>query len=305
LILGDSFTASLEVPFKQTWHEILEDRLNAKGEGPPNPRIEIIAAGVQAWGTDQRLLYYRYEGYRYDPDMVVVQFFQNDVFDNVRVGGKPRFVLDGDRLQLRDFPYRGTYFLDQERLSQGIVWRIRGELRKRSHVYRLARNTVLDSVRARQARTPRRTQPCRYSEKEVPRQNLFAPTYTRELAAAWNLTVRLIRELHMEVTNRHQRFGVIYIPDVRQVVQDGRATLECRPAGLKWDLDKPNRLLRNFSRTEGIFYLDLTSPLREHVAQTGRRTHLDPDGHLNPEGHRIISRIVHEWLVREELIPVH
>ena len=48
LIIGDSFTASLEVPFKQTWHEILEDRLIANDVSRRGPEGKSWPPGCRA-----------------------------------------------------------------------------------------------------------------------------------------------------------------------------------------------------------------------------------------------------------------
>src|SRR3990172_5801113 len=89
LVLGDSYTASFEVPLKRTWHEILEAELNKRNLAPAG--VEIIAAGIQAWSTDQEYLYYLHEGYRYHPDLVLLQFFANDIYgDGVEVQRLPR-----------------------------------------------------------------------------------------------------------------------------------------------------------------------------------------------------------------------
>jgi len=83
LILGDSLTASLEVPLRQTWHELLETQLSSMPGGRP---VEVIAAGIQGWSTDQEYLYYLHEGVRYLPDLVLLQFYPNDVYgDGLKV----------------------------------------------------------------------------------------------------------------------------------------------------------------------------------------------------------------------------
>lgn len=268
---------------------------------------------MQAWGTGQQLLYYRHEGYRYDPDVVILQFFQNDVFDNdpnvgrltrtAGLAGKPRFLLNGDRLELRDFPYRGGFFPEELQRASGLVDRIQVELRKRSNAYRLARNTVA-SMRAQKRRS---TPFCYRSEEKIPYElTVYAPTYPMEYTAAWDLTLRLIRELNIEVVKRGQRLAVIYVPDRRQVLPDAwQATLECWPAAksAQWDLDKPNRRLGDLLRTEGVSYLDLTPQLREYTVRTSSSPYFELDGHFNPEGHRAVATTVYEWLVRERLVP--
>jgi hypothetical protein len=79
--LGDSFTAGYEVEQDETFSAVLERELNARGY-----RVEVLNAGVSGFSTAEQLLYLERELYRYDPDVVVLSFFANDLADNVRTG---------------------------------------------------------------------------------------------------------------------------------------------------------------------------------------------------------------------------
>lgn len=100
LILEDSMTAAMQVPLDTTFSSVLERGLNASA-GSANG--EVINAGVNAFGTDNELIFYRLEGSRFEPDLVVLSvYLANDVYNNSRFletrrGGsdhKPYFELD-------------------------------------------------------------------------------------------------------------------------------------------------------------------------------------------------------------------
>jgi lysophospholipase L1-like esterase len=77
--LGDSFTAGWGAGFEETYLRRAEVALNGR-EGE-HPRIEIVKAGINGYFPEtQRLLLENY-GLRYRPDLVVVGFSPNDVFD--------------------------------------------------------------------------------------------------------------------------------------------------------------------------------------------------------------------------------
>jgi hypothetical protein len=88
--LGDSFTIGYEVDVRNTFSSVLEEELRARGVS-----VEVLNAGVSGHGTAEELLYLRRELFRYQPDLVLVSFFGNDLVDNVRSG---LFRLEGDRL---------------------------------------------------------------------------------------------------------------------------------------------------------------------------------------------------------------
>ncbi len=77
--LGDSFTVGWGAAFEETYLRRAEVALNARDGA--HPRIEIIKAGINGYFPEsQRMLFESY-GRTYRPDLVVVGFTANDVFD--------------------------------------------------------------------------------------------------------------------------------------------------------------------------------------------------------------------------------
>ena len=92
--VGDSFTWGLGVRDEETWTAVLQTLLRD---------VEVINLGVTAYGTDQQYLRLCEEGFRYEPDLVILGFFGPDADRNVlrfRDSAKPRFAIDGGRLRL-------------------------------------------------------------------------------------------------------------------------------------------------------------------------------------------------------------
>lgn len=76
LLLGDSLVLSVQVPFSQTFGELLERRLN---ERSANVRYRVINAGVQGYGPVEEKLYFERIVSTVQPDLVVpVVFVGND-----------------------------------------------------------------------------------------------------------------------------------------------------------------------------------------------------------------------------------
>jgi lysophospholipase L1-like esterase len=76
LLLGDSLVLSVQVPFAQTFGEILERRLNARAS---KVRYRVINAGVQGYGPIEEQLLLRSIVKTVQPDLVVpVLFVGND-----------------------------------------------------------------------------------------------------------------------------------------------------------------------------------------------------------------------------------
>jgi hypothetical protein len=81
LSLGDSQTQGYEVGQESTFSAVLENFLNARGV-----HAEVLDAGVSGFSTAEELAFLENEGYRYEPDVVVLAFYANDFLDNVRAG---------------------------------------------------------------------------------------------------------------------------------------------------------------------------------------------------------------------------
>jgi hypothetical protein len=98
VVIGDSFTWGLGVRDEETWPAVLGTLL---------PDAQVINLAVTGYGTDQQFLRLQQEGFRYEPDLVIVGFFGPDCVRNVRSFrsyAKPRFELVGEELRLVNVP---------------------------------------------------------------------------------------------------------------------------------------------------------------------------------------------------------
>ncbi|UCG16684.1 MAG: hypothetical protein JSV19_01345 [Phycisphaerales bacterium] len=77
--LGDLFMQGYEVDVRDTDLHRPQENLRAKGYP-----VEVINLGVSGHGTAEELLMLRHFGVRFDPDVVIVGYFQNDLDDNIR-----------------------------------------------------------------------------------------------------------------------------------------------------------------------------------------------------------------------------
>ena len=75
LLLGDSVAFGWGVAFDETMAKRLEAKLNAAGDPW---RWEIINSGVGNYNTPMEVQYFLDEGYRYQPDQVILLFVYND-----------------------------------------------------------------------------------------------------------------------------------------------------------------------------------------------------------------------------------
>jgi lysophospholipase L1-like esterase len=73
MMLGDSFTEGWGVAFEETFSKRIERLFAARGI-----RAEVINAGVGNYNTIMEVNYFLNEGYKYRPDIVVLNYIPND-----------------------------------------------------------------------------------------------------------------------------------------------------------------------------------------------------------------------------------
>ena len=129
LVLGDSMTAGLGIKnVKNTYPKKLEYYLNKKLEVP---KFEIINTGHPAWSTDNELFDLFANGFKFQPDMVILGYFHNDIND-FRDSDSPRadflscdvgeVELISDKGPLKNLLKQSHYtFLEQSRPGERML----------------------------------------------------------------------------------------------------------------------------------------------------------------------------------------
>ena len=94
VMLGDSFTLGYTVDRKDLFVDLLEARWKAEGRN-----VEVLNVGTEGWSTDQEAAWMVEYGAEYDPDLVVLLPYDNDVYycgqDDYTGLAKPKFDASG------------------------------------------------------------------------------------------------------------------------------------------------------------------------------------------------------------------
>jgi len=123
LCLGDSSTFGMWVPQSHTYHAMLEDKLYDE-RGSRGLKYEVINMGVPGYSSLQALNCFRYRGFKYDPDIVVLYIGINDT--------ARRFHLSDKDVMADDKP---------------IIYRkISNSLSMHSSFYRVMRKIILSFI---------------------------------------------------------------------------------------------------------------------------------------------------------------
>ena len=323
LVLGDSYAEALQVPLEQTFHERLEQRLNATGDGP----VEVISAGVAGYGTDQELLLFRRLGVRYDPDLVLLAFFPgNDFMNNYRPLEVANFGSEQKRFfklvngRLRLIEHSVTRPRGREKLRQVVNERkqqlafLRPWLQEHSALYRFAEPVLRDAmpdvafvlVGWGLLQPGRETKLIEAGPDYIP---IAYHVYQQPLTPDWlegeKVTWALIRALRDETAAIGARFAVVVLEAQEQIYDWAWDMAQKRyPAmGARvWNREQPNTRVDAWLKEEGIPYLDLL-PAFQQGAEDGLLLHYQHDGHWTAAGHRLASDLIYDFVLTRGLLP--
>ena len=294
LALGDSFIEAYSVPLEATATSVLEGLLAARG-----CPAEVINGGTAAYSTDQEYLFYRTEGVRYSPSVVVLFFYFNDVLFNGRDSyfgsPKPLFgVSNGDLTEPQTIPQpppppprkattapaapatpEGSALLSwlQDRLETGAPGSYNA----------LSRFGLWAPLRS----------------LEPPTQlKVYKRRLPDEIEKGWVQTDAILGGLARDVRAKGARLMIAYIPS-RMEVNDRdwelnriRYTMDDD----RWDRGLVQKRLREMSEKRGIPVLDLTPALRQAERGVFGGPYYNRDGHWNSLGNEIAAREVDRFL---------
>ncbi|MCH7558201.1 MAG: SGNH/GDSL hydrolase family protein [Planctomycetes bacterium] len=118
-VIGDSFTAALEVPVSSTWTQVLEVKLNENTKS----LIEVINLGMDGTGTDVHKNILEHYLQSNEVNVVILAFYENDIGD-MRVKKMFREVYNGYVLiyQNEDQKEKLIEYINKNRYSHPVRW---------------------------------------------------------------------------------------------------------------------------------------------------------------------------------------
>lgn len=322
LALGDSFTEGSEVLLEQTYPYILEEKLNSEG----SRKFEVINLGVRAFGTDQEYLTLKHYGLKYHPDFVILNFFiGNDVKDNslvlqgkgegrgVNDRIKPFFVLNKGELEelpftihisdpSKDKKQTSGGATKQSRIVKGflmkvfpnIYYSLDDRIRETPWLTNLLWRIGVLGMKYESLHPP--------DESEKDEINIYAEQYTPEWQDAWEVTKALILRVSTELKGDNIGFLVVIIPDRLEVGLDLRGKEKAKE---KLDLEKPEQILSEFLKKNGISYVQLLPEFKKYFQDTGKTLYFTykDEAHWNADGHALAAELVYKKLRNDKIVP--
>lgn len=312
LALGDSFLEGYTVPLEQTVTQVLERALRQGGLP-----ADVINGGTMAWSTDQEYLFFRSEGLRYRPQVVLLFLYYNDIFynDSPRYfdRNKPLLVLQTGELRPRRFPVKppapGPAAADNDTraAARAAEPAPSSPTRVQSVLLSWVRERLLVGAPAFYDRLANAGLVAE-REQRVPRPELRVYSVKGQgpqLDAAWNKTAAIVAALNREATVAGARLLVVYVPSRMEIHDDAWALAQStyRLRAGQWARQAVVRRLEQCARESGYPVLDLSSALKAADRGWRGRPYFAHDGHWTAIGHRAAAQAILAELRQRGFVP--
>ena len=292
LVMGDSFAEGWGVQLEESVSKKLEKKLQKTA---PKKTFEVLNFGVAGYGTDQEMLLFEELGRFYQPHLVLVLFYVNDLINNANRQGigaergyKPYFRVGRDGgLQLRGVPVRKTPFWD-ETFWHTRPWqeRLLRHLSQHWHLYALINKSLAPEV-------PRAQQQKFY-------ESLYGVQSNRSLDQIWELTGKLLQAFHAKIQGAGGQMLLVYVPAIVQVEETNwRSKRDLHGLIGEFDLQKPNREIARLAAAYEIPLLDLCEPF---VRVSEREELYYRESHWNVRGHALAANLIGDYLLQQGLL---
>jgi len=273
VLLGDSLVLSVQVPFGQTFGELLEQRLNGR---PSAFRYRVINAGVQGYGPVEEQLFFRAITRIVEPDLVLpVVFVGNDAEEAV----SSRHKLDETRRT-------------SEIVADSFLTRVRRLIR---------RSMVLQILRLRFVAATERFSPS-WAPPEPPLQSYAAQPAPR-IADGLAIARQSIEDIARTASTAGAATAVVLMP-ARFQVDDGdygRLKEVVSAAGGTLLRDAATERFDQALAPLGIPRLDVLPALRG--ALPGPDLFYQETVHLTPRGHAVVAEALDRFIEDHRLLP--
>ena len=258
LFLGDSFTIGYGVRKEFRFSDLVKAKLSSG--------YEVINMGVWGYSTDQELLLLKEKGIKYDPDIVVLSVFLDDLFCtnlfsvNDGMYLKPKFLVSqNNSLELTNVPVQNNHC--KSLFINMLITRL-NKLRNRLAVGNDFANRGWLSV--------------------------FDTNYLKE--NKFLLPLRLLKEMHLILKERKIKFLVVLIPYVDQLFDKEIYSSTNKYAGIprkRLSLRLPQKVINFFCKKEGIQIIDLLPKFKRRINED--KFFFEEDLHWTKAGHSLAA----------------
>lgn len=296
LMLGDSFVLGYTVDRKDLFVDHLERWWNEEGR-----RVEVLNAGTEGYSTDQEVLWFLDQGVDYEPDLVCIFPYENDIYwagETAYHGNrsKPRFAPDGT--------------LETGTLADNAP---KGSALQELAFFQFLKKTVLPLLPRPKAVSPHEFEPAGQSGHPVSIPREFGPLLTETpdfIDDAIGHTRGALIALQKGCKTIGARLVMVPLPSKSVIDPEARRKVGQLPSAMNgleeslWSPDKPVELFLSMATELGIEAYDPRPALKERAKNIGRPLYFGNDFHFNPEGNHAFALALHKSAEKRNWFPM-
>jgi Family of unknown function (DUF5989) len=276
LVLGDSFVQGYTVDRENLFVDILERWWQAEGR-----KIDVINGGTEGYSTDQEVLWFQLYGRDFQPDLVVLCPYENDLYWDSQTHydryPKPRYTSTGE-VEKRELVDPGPPgILDHFALG------------------RIAKAILGPHEMFRPAGAPR----------PLPMEWVaYFPDDPTPMQDVKERTKGALIALQKSCKEIGASLCMVDIPNKACIEPGAKETLDAQIAAAGGSADVPVETFVQLSKALGIPVLDPRAALRADVPKVSDgHLYYQRDWHLNAAGNRSLARYVHDEFDRRGVFP--
>jgi len=294
LVMGDSFTFGFGVNLNDTYAKIIEKLLDENS----NKRVEVINSGFASGKSiDTAYLFFKEEGYKYNPDIVIYGYLPANDLTGIEVNSR---YWDNDK---NGFPTlirnptttyigkEGLQYINTTRVYEeeevNTFYRIHRFSSKYSHAYTFFKNKIKSTIGV-------------YFRKfyEPKYSTIYDTQYSEQYSKGWELTKVFILELNKIIEDQGAEFIITYIPAKPQYNDKMWNEFLFVSGNDNSELirTKPQDLLKEFTSKNNVRAIDLYPVMHDNQEE---ELYFNIDPHWTNKGHELAGITIYEYIKDE------
>lgn len=275
LLLGDSMSMAEGVELADTYIKQFEKKANEQGL---DKRIETINAAIRGYGNDQEVVLFERIGMKFQPDLVILAFFEGNDFEDNRQGSIFQ-IKDGQLIKTtptEDSSQKMRYYNQQIRIQNLTGYRF---LTGHSHLVNFLRKKYAAYLMYRS-----------YSRHGSNQGNSLNQGQSTISEADWNLTTQILLRWDADCRRIKSAPLILFIPTIENI-RTGKKLMSITPG--------TGKRMGDFARANNIFFINLAELF---IHDPNVESLYLPDAHLSPLGHKKVADEISRFLRSSKLL---
>lgn len=283
-IIGDSFVAAREVDYERSFTFLLQKSLEEKW----GSQVEVMNFGVGGQGTVEELLRYQNHVIRFQPDLVVLVFFPNDIENNSHYLNQ-RDLLLGKSDLWSQITFSHGNFNPRDDWKQKLL-ESSYTIRKVDHL--LKSNAKISSLMRKLGIFGSRQLEDSIATKIDPSHRMYVVPMSDRYYEVIDFTKQIINRFNDNVKEQESEFVLVYMPHAAEadsrIIEEEMNTNEVYSKET-FDTNALYTEMVDFASTTELIFVDLMPTLKQEIERTGVSTYFSNVGHLNERGHELVA----------------